>query len=183
MPPPRILPAPIWLLQELRRIMREQRRHALHRQCRPPVLQAARAVPGRRSRRPHASRGRVARSALETLWTWVRRDLLPDDAKILADDVGEAMLAGDAPKADHINRACFKTARRSRLRRALKPPTPMRSPPAFAGANRHETRGRRCLRCSNARSRAATVAGDFGHASAASHRQFEWRSVGGVPNR
>ena len=50
----------------------------------------------------HNHPGRIARCSLETLWTWISRDLLPDDAKILADEVRDALLAGDAPKAGHI---------------------------------------------------------------------------------
>ena len=52
----------------------------------------------------HKHPGRIARCALEMLWTWIRRDLLPEDAKILADEVSDALLAGDEPKAEHITR-------------------------------------------------------------------------------
>jgi hypothetical protein len=93
------------VLQELRRVVREQREGA------PRIGNAARLffkplepfLVDDRGDRTHP--GRVARSALETLWTWVRRDLLPGDAKVLTDEVSEAMLAGDEPKAGHINRA------------------------------------------------------------------------------
>ena len=53
----------------------------------------------------HKHPGRIARCALEMLWTWIRRDLLPEDAKILADEVSDALLIGDEPKAEHITRA------------------------------------------------------------------------------
>jgi hypothetical protein len=50
----------------------------------------------------HKHPGRIARSSLENLWTWVRRDLLPDETRILSDEVGQALLAGDEPKAEHL---------------------------------------------------------------------------------
>src|SRR4029079_18749391 len=37
-------------------------------------------------------------------WNWVRRDLLPNDADLLADEVGEAMLAGDISKSESLAR-------------------------------------------------------------------------------
>jgi hypothetical protein len=48
--------------------------------------------------------GRIARKSLEALWTWIRRDLLPEQVKNLADDVNESLLAGDQPKAEQIIR-------------------------------------------------------------------------------
>jgi hypothetical protein len=55
-------------------------------------------------RSDHHHPGRIARGALETLWTWIRRDLLPDDAKSLADEVTDALLAGNVAKAEHFIR-------------------------------------------------------------------------------
>lgn len=52
----------------------------------------------------HKHPGRIARSSLEMLWTWIGRDLLPEDSKILAEEVGNALLTGDEPKAEHIIR-------------------------------------------------------------------------------
>jgi hypothetical protein len=49
--------------------------------------------------------GRVARASLERLWTWIRRDLLPDDARNLAEAVNDAMLDGDAVRAERVIRA------------------------------------------------------------------------------
>jgi hypothetical protein len=40
--------------------------------------------------------GRVARSALEPIWAWIGRDLLPEQAAAYSDEVGAALVAGDA---------------------------------------------------------------------------------------
>ena len=93
------------VLQELRRIARDQREgsprigHCARLFFKPlePFLVDDRA--------DHNHPGRIARGSLETLWTWVRRDLLPDEAKVLNDEVSEALLAGDEPKADQLVRA------------------------------------------------------------------------------
>jgi hypothetical protein len=93
------------VLQELRRAVREQREGA------PRIGNAARLFfkPIEPllvdDRGDHDHPGRIARSSLEMLWAWIRRDLLPDDAKILADEVNDALLADDQPKAEHITRA------------------------------------------------------------------------------
>jgi hypothetical protein len=39
------------------------------------------------------------------LWNWVRRDLLPEDAKALAGEISGVLLAGDERKADQMIRA------------------------------------------------------------------------------
>jgi hypothetical protein len=92
------------VLQELRRVVREQRDGA------PRISTSARLFfkplepflvdDHGDHRHPH----RVARSSLDALWTWIRRDLLPVDAKLLSDQVGEALLANDAPKAEYLTR-------------------------------------------------------------------------------
>ena len=93
------------VLHELRYIMREQRQAA------PRIGNAARLVFKPLEpflvddRGDHHHPGRIARCSLESLWTWIRRDLLPDDAKVLTDEVVKALLAGDEPKAEHIARA------------------------------------------------------------------------------
>ncbi len=93
------------LLRELRRVVREQREGA------PRIGNAARLFFKPLEpflvddRGDHKHTGRIARSSLELLWTWVRRDLLPEDAKLIADAVSNALLAGDEPKAEHITRA------------------------------------------------------------------------------
>ena len=92
------------VLQELRRIVREQRHGG------PRIENSARVL--FKPLEPflvddhgdHKHPGRVARSSLEALWNWVRRDLLPNDADMLADEVGEAMLAGDQVKTERLAR-------------------------------------------------------------------------------
>lgn len=49
--------------------------------------------------------GRIARSSLEPLWTWVRRDLLREEAKITIDEVSDAVVAGDDATAEQKMRA------------------------------------------------------------------------------
>jgi hypothetical protein len=93
------------ILQQLRDIVREQREgaprigHCARLFYKPldPFLVDDRA--------DHHHPGRLARCSLETLWIWIRRDLLPEDAKNLADEVNDALLAGDAPRAEHAVRA------------------------------------------------------------------------------
>jgi hypothetical protein len=93
------------ILQELRHIVREQREGA------PRIGNCARLFFAPLEpflvddAADHKHPGRIARCALEQLWTWVRRDLLPGEAKLLADGVSAALLAGDAPKAEHLMRA------------------------------------------------------------------------------
>jgi hypothetical protein len=53
----------------------------------------------------HNHPGRIARASLERLWIWIRRDLLPDDARNLVEAVNDAMLAGDTVRAEHVTRA------------------------------------------------------------------------------
>ncbi len=93
------------VLQQLRGIVREQRDGA------PRIGHCARLVfeplePFLVDDRPdHDHPGRVARASLERLWTWIRRDLLPADAKNLAEAVNDAMLDGDTVRAEHVTRA------------------------------------------------------------------------------
>ncbi len=98
------------VLHELRRIMRDQREgaprvgHCARLFFKPlePFLVDDRA--------DHNHPGRIARGSLDLLWAWVRRDLLQADAKALIDDVNDALLAGDEPKAEHNVRAFQDTA-------------------------------------------------------------------------
>jgi hypothetical protein len=93
------------VLQQLRGIVREQREGA------PRIGHCARLfykplepfMVDERTDRHHP--GRIARKSLESLWNWIRRDLLPDQVKYLTDDVNEALLAGDQLKAEQIVRA------------------------------------------------------------------------------
>ena len=93
------------VLRELRQVVREQREGA------PRVVDAVRLffkpielfIVDDGTERKHP--GRIARSALEPLWTWVRRDLLPDEAKAFVDGVNEALRAGNQAKATQLVRA------------------------------------------------------------------------------
>lgn len=92
------------ILQELRRVIRDQRDG-------PPRINNSARIFFKplepflvEERGDHKHPGRIARSSLDTLWSWICRDLLPEDAKILADEIGDALLAGDEPKAAHIAR-------------------------------------------------------------------------------
>ena len=92
------------ILQELRRIAREQR-HGVPRLGNSARLFFKPLEPFLvDDQSDHKHPGRIARSSVEPLWAWVRRDLLPDDSKSLADDVSDALLAGDEPKAEHLTR-------------------------------------------------------------------------------
>ena len=92
------------ILQGLRQVVRDQREGP------PRINNAARLFFKPLEpflvddRGDHNHPGRIARSSLEMLWTWIRRDLLPEDAKVLADEVSEALLANDVAKAEHITR-------------------------------------------------------------------------------
>jgi hypothetical protein len=93
------------VLQELRRIVRDQREGA------PRIDHCARLF--FKPLEPfmvddladHNHPGRIARCSLENLWTWVRRDLLPQEAKALSEKIDEALVAGDEPKAEHLTRS------------------------------------------------------------------------------
>ena len=93
------------VLQELRRIVREQRDGAPHIDSSARLLfkPLEPFLVDDRGDRSHP--GRIARASLEPLWNWVHRDLLPKDAKSAADGVSEAMLAGDQAKAERLARA------------------------------------------------------------------------------
>jgi hypothetical protein len=93
------------ILLELRRVVREQREDV------PRIGNSARLF--FKPIEPflvddtgdHKHPGRIARGSLGALWDWVRSDLLPDDAKILADEISNALLAGDDAKAEQLMRA------------------------------------------------------------------------------
>ena len=92
------------VLAQLRRIARDERDGA------PRVSHIARLFfrplePFLVSDREREHPGRIARSSLEALWTWVRRDLLREDAKVMVDEVSDALLAGDDAGAEQKMRA------------------------------------------------------------------------------
>jgi len=92
------------VLQELRRIIREQRDGAASIENSARVLFEPLEPFLVDDRGDHKHPGRVARSSLEALWNWVRRDLLPEDADALAEELGEAMQAGDQPRTERLAR-------------------------------------------------------------------------------
>ena len=48
----------------------------------------------------HRHRGRLARTSLEPLWLWINNTLMPDDAKVYAELVDQAMLTGNSDRAE-----------------------------------------------------------------------------------
>jgi len=93
------------VLQELRRLSRDQREGA------PRIGNSARLF--FKPLEPflvddlgqHRHLGRISRSSLDLLWTWITRDILPDDAKAVDDIVNTALLEGDSAKAQYFVRA------------------------------------------------------------------------------
>jgi hypothetical protein len=51
---------------------------------------------------PERIAGRIARSSLPRIWTWLERDLLPAETQILLRDTRAALTAGDSAKADRL---------------------------------------------------------------------------------
>ena len=93
------------VLQELRRIARDQRAgtprigHSARLFFKPPEPFLVDDLG------QHRHLGRISRSSLDTLWTWIARDVLPDDAKAVDNIVTAALQAGDNDKAQHFVRA------------------------------------------------------------------------------
>lgn len=48
--------------------------------------------------------GRIARVALDPIWNWIRRDLLPDEAQAFTEAASQALLAGDQTQIDRVTR-------------------------------------------------------------------------------
>ena len=92
------------VLHELRRIAREQRASA------PNIDESARLLFKPLEpfvvddRGDHKHPGRISRNSLDPLWNWIRRDLMPNDADALAEEVGAAMMAGDQPRLERLAR-------------------------------------------------------------------------------
>ncbi len=66
----------------------------------------------------HKHPGRIARAALESIWAWISRDLLPAEATIFSDEVSQALLAGDKSKAESLTRT-FQNLALRRVETAL----------------------------------------------------------------
>lgn len=93
------------VLQELRRLLRESNpapprignsARLFFKPAEPFLVDAA---------ADHNHPGRIARAALEPIWTWIRRDLMAEEARVFSDDVSKALLDNDTPKAEFLTRA------------------------------------------------------------------------------
>ena len=58
----------------------------------------------------HKHSGRIARSALEPIWLWLSNTVMPDEAKTFAEQVEEALAAGDTDKAEYLARGFQESA-------------------------------------------------------------------------
>jgi hypothetical protein len=52
----------------------------------------------------HKHQGRVARAALEPIWTWIGRELIPVEAKAYADEISDALIADDSAACQQLAR-------------------------------------------------------------------------------
>jgi hypothetical protein len=66
----------------------------------------------------HKHPGRIARVALDPIWQWICRDLLPGEAKAVTDEVARAFANDDNPKAEALGRA-FQDRTVQRMQEAL----------------------------------------------------------------
>src|SRR4051794_10019879 len=64
------------------------------------------------------NRGRVARAALEPVWQWVCRDVMPAEAKAYADELARILLTNDRAMSERLARA-FQDVAAQRMRDAL----------------------------------------------------------------
>jgi len=112
------IPGADLVLQELRATMRELRNP-------PPRI----GNPARLFFKPiepfivddsfdHQHPGRVARGALEPIWTWISRDLLPQECKSFCDEVSRALLDNATAEAEMLTRA-FQNLALQRIEAAL----------------------------------------------------------------
>ncbi len=92
------------VLQELRRAIRAEAEAV------PRIGDAARLfytplepflIDGRAD---HKRIGRIARSSLEPIWSWIGRDLMPAEVRALGDDINRALTANDRGRADQLVR-------------------------------------------------------------------------------
>jgi len=67
---------------------------------------------------PHRTQGRIARSALDPIWTWIRRDLAPSEANAFSDAVSAALVADNPPLCERLS-AEFQDLVAERCRQAL----------------------------------------------------------------
>ena len=92
------------ILTELRRLFRESRQTA------PRHGNAARLfykplepfMVDDMAERRHP--GRISRGVLDSIWNWIRRDLLPDEAEKFTESVGDVLLTNDTMRAEFLTR-------------------------------------------------------------------------------
>jgi hypothetical protein len=60
-------------------------------------------------------RGRIARACLDPIWAWISRDLMPQEAKTYADQVGMLLAANELKGAEQVARA-FQDLAEQRMR-------------------------------------------------------------------
>jgi hypothetical protein len=58
----------------------------------------------------HKRVGRIAHTALEPIWEWIGRDLMPAEIEALGGDINRALLADDKNKTDQLVRALHERA-------------------------------------------------------------------------
>ncbi len=58
----------------------------------------------------HKRIGLIARAALDPIWQWIGRDLMPAETKALSEDINRALLAGDKTRVDQQVRALHDRA-------------------------------------------------------------------------
>lgn len=92
------------ILTELRRLFRESRqtmpRHGNAARLFYKPLEPFMVDDVAQRRHP----GRISREVLDSLWSWIRRDLLPDEAEKFTKSIGELLLANDTTRADFLAR-------------------------------------------------------------------------------
>jgi hypothetical protein len=70
------------------------------------------------AQRDRKAPARIARTALEPIWTWISRDLAPAEAKTYCDEVSRALAAGDSAAPGSLVHA-FQDLAAARMRSAL----------------------------------------------------------------
>jgi hypothetical protein len=66
----------------------------------------------------HKHQGRIARASLEPIWAWIGRDLMPTAAKSYADDISDALIAGNGAACEQLTRG-FQDRVADQIERAL----------------------------------------------------------------
>jgi hypothetical protein len=92
------------ILTELRRLFRESRqtmpRHGNAARLFYKPLEPFMVDDNAERRHP----GRISRGVLDSMWSWIRRDLLPDQAEKFTNTISELLLANDMTRAEFLTR-------------------------------------------------------------------------------